>query len=45
MAAFCDVITGWVNEERVVDAVYLDFSKVFDTISHSILAMKLSKCR
>ena len=24
--------------------MYLDFSKVFDTISHNILVMKLRKC-
>jgi len=26
-----------------VDVVYLDFSKVFDTVSHNILVMKLRK--
>ena len=29
---------------RAVIAVYLDFSKAFDTFSHSILVMKLRKC-
>ena len=27
-----------------MDVVYLDFSKVFDTISHNTLVMKLRKC-
>ena len=43
MVTFSDVITGWVNRGRVVNVVYLDFSKVFDTISHNILVMKLRK--
>jgi len=29
--AFYDDMTGWVDEGRAVDAVYLDFSKAFDT--------------
>jgi len=28
---------------RAVDAVCLDFSKAFDTVSHNILVMKLRK--
>jgi len=44
MVAFYYVITGWVDEGRAVDVVYLDFSKAFDTVSQTILVMKLSKC-
>ena len=44
MVAFYDVITGWVDEGRAVDVVYLYFSKAFDTVSHTILATKLRKC-
>lgn len=42
LTAFYDAIVGWVDG-RGVGVVYLNFSKVFDTVSHNILAMKLRK--
>jgi len=43
LIAFYDDMTGWVDEGRAVDAVYLNFSKAFDTVSHNILLWKLRK--
>jgi len=39
-----DTMTGWVDEGRTMDVVYLDFSKAFDTFSHNILLGKLRNC-
>jgi len=44
LIAFYDSITGWVDEGRAVDVVYLNFSKAFNTVSHNILLGKLRKC-
>mgnify|MGYP001853408596 CR=1 FL=1 len=43
LVAFCNVITGWVDAERTVNVVYLDFSKAIDTVK-TFLAMKFRKC-
>jgi len=36
-------MTGWVDEGRAADVVYLNFNKAFDTVSHNILLGKLRK--
>ena len=36
-------VTRWIEDGKAVDVGYLDFSRAFDTIFHSILAAKLRK--
>lgn len=30
MVDLCDVVTSWVDEEKALNVVYVDFSKTFD---------------
>ncbi|CAM5164912.1 unnamed protein product [Eretmochelys imbricata] len=43
LIAFYDEITGFVDEGKAVDVLFLDFSKAFDMVSHSTLASNLKK--
>ncbi|KAJ7396985.1 rna-directed dna polymerase from mobile element jockey-like [Pitangus sulphuratus] len=41
--AFYNSVTALVNKERVIDVIYLDLYKPFDSVLHHILASKLEQ--
>jgi len=43
LVAFCDGVTTRVEQARATDLTYLDYCKVFDVVSHSILLSKLER--
>ena len=43
LTAFYDVMTGWIDEGRAMDIVYLDFGKAFYIVFHNILISYLRK--
>lgn len=44
LVSFYDVMTRWIVEGRAVDAVYLNFSKTFVTVSYNTTMGKFRKC-
>lgn len=44
LIVFYNEAITWMDEGGAVAIVHLNFSKAFDTVSHSILILKFRKC-
>ncbi len=44
LATFYDRVTSHIDGNSVVDVVFFDFQKAFDTVPHHVLISKLAKC-
>lgn len=42
---FWDSMTDWVDKEKAVDVIYLDFREAFDPVCHSNYIETFRKCR
>jgi len=42
LISFCDQVTRLVDEGKVMDVIYLNFNKVFDSIPYTVLLKKLA---
>jgi len=38
---FYDGLTGWIGKGKATDIVYLDFEKIFNTVSYKILTEEM----
>lgn len=41
LIAFCDDTADWVDEKKVLDIVFIDFGKAFDTASHNLIDKRM----
>lgn len=44
LLTFFEKVSGWLDAGEVVDTIYLDFKKAFDTVPHNRLLSKIKAC-